>query len=695
MVSGSGSTQITINPSTTLASSTGYYINIDATAFDDASGNSYAGISNSTSLNFAAGDTAAPLLSSSSPSDNATGVSENANIILTFNEAVDIESGNITIKKASDSSTIETISLSGGLVSGSGSTQITINPSTTLASSTGYYINIDATAFDDASSNSYSGISNTTSLNFETGDNFNPILISSSPKTGEKGVDNSPSIILTFDEPVFFGSGNITVKNLKDNSTVETISVNGNQVQGYGPTEIKIDVLTLLEHLNSYYINIDSTAFHDSDNNYYAGISDSTTLHFEIKPTLSPLLKPMVISTIQSSNAIVSGWADFSINNAFSRITWLSMNEGSNKTSHQGIQLRFQDEVIDVFINTPANDNNYDESYLANKISNAIQNTNGTFVAVSDQIKTDAEEIFYNETARLREAVIGNLNPTFEPVMDGWSMWTDGKIIIGKKDGTLKSAKQEFDSQALSLGFDKPMNNDGLIGFVIEIGQNNIDIGDDATNVKSDNYSLSNYSVFRVNRNLKLESVVGIGIFIMDTVRTDGLQKLTGSRRSDQRFFSTRLINDNIYNLGNWKTRPYIMHSRAVSDLGGFSETGGSLALTFNDQKVKDYSAGIGVDLQTEITINNNSIKPFTKLEYNRSSSKTSATMYYNKEGPQYSYTSNSNKANTNWKFKFGSDLRTESGWNGSASFTREQPVRSGEDYQYSNIFSVNLGKRF
>ena len=59
---------ITINPSSTLASSTGYYLNIAATAFDDGSSNSYAGITDATTLNFTIADVNAPTLSSSIPS---------------------------------------------------------------------------------------------------------------------------------------------------------------------------------------------------------------------------------------------------------------------------------------------------------------------------------------------------------------------------------------------------------------------------------------------------------------------------------------------------------------------------------------------------------------------------------------------------------------------------------------------------
>ena len=110
----------------------------------------------------------APTLSSSSPSDGASSVGVNDNIVLTFSEVVDAESGNILIKKSSDDSTIETISVTGSNVSGSGSTEITINPDTTLDGETDYYITIASTAFDDVDSASYAGITSSTALNFTT-----------------------------------------------------------------------------------------------------------------------------------------------------------------------------------------------------------------------------------------------------------------------------------------------------------------------------------------------------------------------------------------------------------------------------------------------------------------------------------------------------------------------------------------------
>jgi methionine-rich copper-binding protein CopC len=169
-ISGSGSDTITINPASDLDYSTTYYVLIDATAFDDAAGNSYAGISTSTAWNFTTAsnpDVSDPSVSSLAPADDATDVATTSDLTVTFSEAVDAESGNVTIKKTSDDSTVETFDVTAD-ISGSGSTTITINPNANLDYDTGYYVLIDATAFDDAAGNSYAGIATSTSWNFTT-----------------------------------------------------------------------------------------------------------------------------------------------------------------------------------------------------------------------------------------------------------------------------------------------------------------------------------------------------------------------------------------------------------------------------------------------------------------------------------------------------------------------------------------------
>ena len=110
-----------------------------------------------------------PTISSLTPADDATGVSQTANLVIVFSVAVDAEAGaanNIDIYLTSDDSLVESIDSQDAKVTGTGTDTITINPAATLDKGVGYYVLIGPDAFDDASSNSFAGISSTTEWNF-------------------------------------------------------------------------------------------------------------------------------------------------------------------------------------------------------------------------------------------------------------------------------------------------------------------------------------------------------------------------------------------------------------------------------------------------------------------------------------------------------------------------------------------------
>ncbi len=108
-----------------------------------------------------------PAIASSTPSDGGTGVAVGANITITFDESVSKgTTGNIYIYRG-DGLLIETIAIGSAQVTGSGTTW-TIDPSVTLAGSTGYYVLIDPRTFVDGDGSIFFGIDDPTTLNFVT-----------------------------------------------------------------------------------------------------------------------------------------------------------------------------------------------------------------------------------------------------------------------------------------------------------------------------------------------------------------------------------------------------------------------------------------------------------------------------------------------------------------------------------------------
>jgi methionine-rich copper-binding protein CopC len=302
-VTGSGSNTITIDPAITWNGD--YYVLIDATAFKDLAGNSYAGINNSTDWNFTTANVTAPVVISLSPADNAINVGVNDNLVLTFNKNVVAGTGNITIMASSG--TVETIVVTGTKVTGGGTNKITVDPAATLAGETGYYVLIDATAFKDNEGNYYAGISSGTDWNFTTIETTAPTVNSFSPADNAIGVGIFDKLVINFSEVVRIGTGNIIIKKVSDDNAVETIDVtDSTKVTGDGTSTITIDPVTSLDSETSYYVLIDAAAFKDTAGNNYAGISTPGGWNF----TTADVTSPSIIDLSPQDNATSVGVND-------------------------------------------------------------------------------------------------------------------------------------------------------------------------------------------------------------------------------------------------------------------------------------------------------------------------------------------------------------------------------------------------
>jgi len=274
-----GYTGVIINPATDLVPNTDYSIRIDSGAITDLIGNPYGGISDDSSLNFTT-IPSNPLLTSSSPVDNASDVAVGDNIALYFNEEIKPASGNIVISNGTDTRTISINDSSQVTFSDSkfGGNQILINPAADLVPNTGYSIRIDNGAITDLQGNSYAGISDDTTLNFSTV-TTEPRLSFSNPWDGSTDFQVDQDIALNFNQLVKPGaSGNIIISNGSD---TRTIAINdSSQVLFDGYNGIMINPADDLIPNSHYNIKIDSGAITDLEGNAYAGISDDTTLDF-------------------------------------------------------------------------------------------------------------------------------------------------------------------------------------------------------------------------------------------------------------------------------------------------------------------------------------------------------------------------------------------------------------------------------
>ena len=463
-----------------------------------------------------------PTLSSSSPADGATSVGVNDNIVLTFSEAVDAESGNIVIKKSSDDSTVETIDVTGGLVSGSGSTTITINPSTTLDGGTGYYITIAATAFDDADSASYAGFSNSTTLNFTTE----------------------------------------TTDPFSDKDVVGSI-----EAQTEAPKRI-------------------------------------------LQYTTTPVLN---------------------------RMDWLRRHRKEDNLTNQNIKFKF---------------------------SNAMLASLSKVMPVAAKV---------NEVSNLS---------------DTWSFWSEGSISVGKIGDTSSSSSKDIDSNGITIGMDKKIDENNMYGYALRFGRDEVEVGTSGTSLDTNSYSLSLYRTFPHEDTKFIDSVLGISSLKTDHVRKSGSNTLTGERNGRQVFGSINFRTT--YNKEKFNITPSGRIDLGYTELSEYSETGTD-ALIYDKQQIGTGMASIGVKLDDTIQFENTTFKPSGLLEYgaNFSPSSNATVSYVSDPNTDYKL-SVAHEETHNVRLAFGFDLTTENGWTVKTNYERDQSDNSHSDTLYLGISYIS-----
>ena len=243
-------------------------------------------------------DTTAPTLSSSVPANGATGVSIDANIVLSYSEAVKVATGNITLTPTGG--TALTIAVTDAQVSVSGAV-VTINPSADLIPGTQYTLLIPAAAIQDLADNN-AAVYSLTFTTTATADGAPPQISSTVPANGATGVSIDANIVLNYSKAVKVATGNITLTPM-GGGTALTIAVTDAQVSVSGAV-VTINPSADLMPGTRYTLSIPAAAIQDlADNN-----AAMTSLTFTTAPDTTP-------PTLESSIP-VEGAENFPINSA-------------------------------------------------------------------------------------------------------------------------------------------------------------------------------------------------------------------------------------------------------------------------------------------------------------------------------------------------------------------------------------------
>ncbi|WP_162844708.1 beta strand repeat-containing protein, partial [Roseivirga pacifica] len=267
----------------TLVSGTIYTISFDG---QDAAGNSATTV-NITNVTF---DNTAPIFDgvNSTPADGATDVGAADNLVLDFSENIAAGTGNITIRDVTGSTNFEVFDIATATATsnpvngalGILNDKLYINPTNSFTETNAYSVRIDANAIDDASGNSFAGVTNDTDYNFSVADVTAPTIQSSSPADGASNVTLSQNLTITFDDNMAVGTGNITIVETGVGNFEQLDVTNGTLVSVSGAT-VTLNPAGTLKKGTNYHIEIDALALDDDAGNDFVGIADATTLNFK------------------------------------------------------------------------------------------------------------------------------------------------------------------------------------------------------------------------------------------------------------------------------------------------------------------------------------------------------------------------------------------------------------------------------
>jgi surface protein len=415
----------------------------------------------------------------------------------------------------------------------------------------------------------------------------NPTLSSSTPADDATNVARDANIVLNFNEIVNVKTGNITIKKTLDNSTVETIDVTNGQITGTGTSQITINPTSNFIADTEYYVLIDATAFDDVDGGSYAGISLTTALSFTVA-MVDPTTDKDVLGSIDAQSQLAKSIIIQSTSTVSSRLSYLRQNKDNQNLSKNNIKLDFG---------------------------------NVTFTSLANELLAKNDKSI---------------------IPDDWSSWSEGSISVSKIGDSSNSSSSETDAQAIAFGFDTKLNDNDLLGFAVQYGQSDTDIGSSGTNVDSENINVSVYRTRPLDNDNFIEGMFGVGLIESDLKRVSGANTLTGSRNGTQVFGSINY--GKTLDKGDFNLTPIARVDLGYTELNAYSETGTD-ALSYAKQTIESGLASVGLQFSDIVKFNDNKLKPFGSIEFGMdfSNSSNAKMNYVSDTSTIYTYTQGAN----------------------------------------------------
>ena len=201
-----------------------------------------------------------------------------------------------------------------------------------------------------------------------------------------------------------------------------------------------------------------------------------------------------------------------------------------------------------------------------------------------------------------------------------WSSWTEGSFILTKLGSSNTSSSKKIGIGSLAIGYDKKLNDNDIIGFVVQYSESLTRVGSSGKNIDSQNYNISIYRTKPLDDDNFIEGLIGIGRIESDFKRQSGSYTGFGYRKGDQIFSSINFGKK--IDIENGEITPLARINLGQTLFDSYTETGTN-GLSFGEQKVYTGSASLGLEARNNIKLVGGEFEPFGVFEYELDFSKS------------------------------------------------------------------------
>ena len=321
---------------------------------------------------------------------------------------------------------------------------------------------------------------------------------------------------------------------------------------------------------------------------------------------------------------------EYATDSALNRLKWIRRNKERQNLTNHNIDFDFSNPVM---------------AKLAQKIS-----TSNT----EDKQEEKNQDVFY---------------------------WSEGSISLGKIGDSSISSSKKINTDALTFGFDKFIDEKSLSGFAFRFGKNDTDVGSLGSNLDTETYNLTFYNTSSKEDDTKfIDTILGFGKLNYEILTALDNKNLTAEREGYQ-LYGTIRVKDEIKK-DNLAFIPSVQLDLGRSFLNSYNESGKG-AISVDSQDIRTNKLRAAISLVDDLSKDDYIFKKHGKFEYSADLDRSSNFKYFYVSDPNTRFSEKlSSGALHNLSGELGLDMVLRNNFSIFLIYEREQAIGYGHTDQ-------------